>query len=44
MSKFTMGVDVGSTTSKAVILKDGKEIISQSIISVGTGTSGHPQK
>ena len=40
MSKFTMGVDVGSTTSKAVILKDGKEIISQSIISVGTGTSG----
>ena len=40
MSKFTMGVDVGSTTSKAIILKDGKEIISQSVIAVGTGTSG----
>lgn len=40
MSKFTMGVDVGSTASKAVIMKDGKEILSKSVISVGTGTSG----
>lgn len=40
MSKFTMGIDVGSTASKCVILKDGKEIVSQAVISVGTGTSG----
>ena len=40
MSKFTMGVDVGSTASKCVILKDGKEIVAKAVISVGTGTSG----
>lgn len=37
---YTMGIDVGSTASKCVILKDGKEIISKSLISVGTGTTG----
>ena len=37
---FTMGIDVGSTASKCVILKDGKEIVAKSVISVGTGTSG----
>ncbi len=26
MSIFTMGIDVGSTASKCIILKDGKEI------------------
>jgi len=40
MSKYTMGVDVGSTASKCVIIKDGKEIVAKSVISVGTGTSG----
>ncbi len=35
-----MGIDVGSTASKCVILQDGKEIISKSLIPVGTGTSG----
>ncbi|MFA6878082.1 MAG: 2-hydroxyglutaryl-CoA dehydratase, partial [Fusobacterium sp.] len=25
---YTMGIDIGSTASKSVILKDGKEIIS----------------
>lgn len=40
MSIFTMGIDVGSTASKCVILKDGKEIVGKSVISVGTGTSG----
>lgn len=39
-SKFTMGIDVGSTASKCVILKDGKEIVAKTVISVGTGTSG----
>lgn len=37
---YTMGIDVGSTTSKCVILKNGKEIIGKSLIGVGAGTSG----
>lgn len=37
---YTMGVDIGSTASKGVILRDGKDIVSSSTIPVGTGTSG----
>ncbi|MPM06385.1 (R)-2-hydroxyglutaryl-CoA dehydratase activating ATPase [bioreactor metagenome] len=37
---FTMGVDIGSTSSKCVIVKDGKDIIAKSLVSAGTGTSG----
>jgi len=37
---FTLGIDVGSTASKCIILKDGKEIIGKSLIDVGAGTSG----
>ncbi len=37
---YTMGVDIGSTASKCLILKNGTEIISSSVIPVGTGTSG----
>ena len=37
---YTMGIDIGSTASKSIILKDGKEIISSSCIDVGAGTSG----
>lgn len=37
---YTMGVDIGSTASKGVILKGGKDIVSSSIVPVGTGTSG----
>ena len=37
---YTMGIDIGSTATKGVILKDGKEIIAYSTISSGTGTSG----
>ena len=40
MSIFTMGVDVGSTASKCVIIKDGKEIVATAVVPVGTGTSG----
>jgi len=43
MSIFTMGIDVGSTASKCIILKDGKEIVGKSLVAVGTGTSG-PQR
>lgn len=39
-SIYTMGIDVGSTASKCIILKDGKDIISKSLIGVGTGTTG----
>ena len=38
-----MGVDVGSTTSKCLILKNGTEITASSVIPAGTGTSG-PQR
>lgn len=37
---FTLGIDVGSTTSKCLILGNGEEIISSAIIPAGTGTSG----
>lgn len=37
---YTLGIDIGSTSSKAVILKDGKEIISNVVIPLGTGTIG----
>lgn len=38
-----MGIDVGSTASKCVILRDGAEIVAKSLVAVGTGTSG-PQR
>lgn len=37
---LTMGIDIGSASSKAVILKSGKEIVASYIIPSGTGTSG----
>lgn len=37
---YTMGVDIGSTASKGIILKNGKEVVAHSIIDVGAGTSG----
>ena len=40
---YTLGIDIGSTASKCVMLCDGKEIVSKSLISVGAGTSG-PQR
>ena len=43
MSIYTLGIDIGSTASKCIMLADGKEIVSKSLISVGAGTSG-PQR
>ena len=40
MSVYVMGIDIGSTTSKGVILKDGKEVVSTYLIHAGTGTKG----
>lgn len=37
---YTMGIDIGSTASKCLILKNGSEIAGMSIIPAGTGTSG----
>ena len=40
---YTLGIDVGSTASKCIMLKDGQEIVAKSLIDVGAGTSG-PQR
>lgn len=40
---YTLGIDVGSTASKCIILKNGTEIVAKSLIDVGAGTSG-PQR
>ena len=37
---YTLGVDVGSTTSKCLILKNGSEIAASALVPAGTGTSG----
>ena len=39
-SIFTMGVDIGSSTSKCVIMSSGTEITASSVCQGGTGTSG----
>ena len=39
MSVFTFGIDIGSTTSKCVILKDGSEIVATSLYTGGIGTA-----
>ena len=40
---YTLGIDIGSTSSKAVILKDGSEIAAKCVVSLGTGTAGPTQ-
>ena len=40
---LTMGIDIGSASSKVVILEDGVKIISAEVIQLGTGSSG-PKK
>ena len=40
---YSLGIDVGSTASKCIMLKDGEEIVAKSLIDVGAGTSG-PQR
>lgn len=37
---FTMGVDVGSTASKCLILKNGTDIVGSAVVPAGTGTTG----
>lgn len=40
---FTLGMDIGSTTSKCVILKDGSEMVANSLYTGGIGT-GSPER
>ncbi|KUH56584.1 acyl-CoA dehydratase activase [Megasphaera sp. DJF_B143] len=37
---LTLGIDIGSTTSKAAIIENGSKIVAKNIIPVGTGTRG----
>lgn len=37
---YTLGIDIGSTTSKCILLKDGQEIAARSLVQAGTGTEG----
>ena len=43
MSIYTLGIDIGSTASKCVIVRDGEEIVAKALVAVGAGTSG-PQR
>lgn len=43
MSIYTLGIDIGSTASKCVMLRDGRDIAAKSLVAVGAGTSG-PQR
>lgn len=37
---YTLGIDVGSASSKVVILEDGKRIVASEVVQFGTGSSG----
>lgn len=37
---YTMGIDIGSSSSKAVVLQDGVKVAAAAVVSAGTGTSG----
>lgn len=37
---YTLGIDIGSASSKAVILEDGDTIVARAVVQSGTGTSG----
>lgn len=40
---YTLGIDIGSTTSKCVLLKDSAQLIASSLTTGGIGTSGPAQ-
>ena len=40
---YTMGIDIGSTTSKCVIMEDGRHIKASTLLRAGIGTSGAEQ-
>lgn len=40
---LTLGVDIGSSASKCILMRDGRDILAKSLVPVGAGTSG-PEK
>ena len=40
MPGYYLGIDVGSTASKCVIIDEDKTIVASAVIPVGTGTTG----
>jgi predicted CoA-substrate-specific enzyme activase len=40
---YTLGIDIGSTTSKCVILEEGSRIAGEALVAAGTGTKGPEQ-
>lgn len=40
---YVLGIDIGSTTSKGIILGEGDDIVASSIVHAGTGTAGPTQ-
>ena len=43
MSILTLGIDIGSTACKCVVLEDGTRICSRAVVPLGTGTKGSAQ-
>jgi (R)-2-hydroxyacyl-CoA dehydratese activating ATPase len=37
---LTMGIDIGSTACKCIIVKDGQTIVARAVVPLGTGTNG----
>jgi predicted CoA-substrate-specific enzyme activase len=37
---LTVGIDIGSTSSKGVVIENGKSILAKKVIPLGTGTKG----
>jgi len=37
---ISLGIDIGSTTSKCVLLRDGREVLGTSLVCAGIGTEG----
>ena len=40
---LTLGIDIGSTTSKCVLLRDGQDVVATSLVAAGIGTRGSQQ-
>lgn len=40
---YTLGIDIGSTTSKCVLLENGVTVVAKSLVLAGTGTDGPKQ-
>ena len=41
---YTLGIDIGSTTSKCAVIKDGKELVAHSLQTGGLGPGGRRRR